>query len=310
MMDPMQRTRLAVERATESRGGRREERHHELLRHRSSGWPGMWYHAPTTTATSAVPMILTAQHERACLEGGGVDNDCRARQRCAAGYNYAGQIAIDSWTLSSTYPDFYPTCGDIYCGNTCCVPCSEYRTQATCSLVINDKITAVYIDGQDVTGSLCGDWPATLKFSSAESSSSTIRSTWRIRDALHHGSTNWTGRHANWRATNFLCFLAWSLITSCGDAPRCQPRFASRGMKRGSSVGWEVRFRRFRRRQASASILPRRRRPHLETKILRRVRAESSRRPPRHRRDACSMAWRCRFLAARPSQDGRVIAEK
>ena len=33
--------------------------------------------------------------------------------------------------------------------------------------------------------------------------------------------------------------------------------------------------------------------------ILRRVRAESPRRLPRHRRDACSMAWRCRFLAAR-----------
>ena len=33
---------------------------------------------------------------------------------------------------------------------------------------------------------------------------------------------------------------------------------------------------------------------------LRRVRAESTRRPPRHRRDACSMAWRCRFLTARP----------
>ena len=48
----------------------------------------------------------------------------------------------------------------------------------------------------------------------------------------------------------------------------------------------------------------------VEIKILRRVRAESSRRPPRHRCDACSMAWRCRFLAARPSQDGRVIAEK
>ena len=32
--------------------------------------------------------------------------------------------------------------------------------------------------------------------------------------------------------------------------------------------------------------------------------------PPRHRRDACSMAWRCRFLAARPSQDSRVVAEK
>ncbi len=49
---------------------------------------------------------------------------------------------------------------------------------------------------------------------------------------------------------------------------------------------------------------------HSGNQILRRVRAESSRRPPRHRRDACSMAWRYRFLTARPSQDGRVIAEK
>ena len=48
----------------------------------------------------------------------------------------------------------------------------------------------------------------------------------------------------------------------------------------------------------------------VEIIILRRVRAESSRSPPRHRRDACSIAWRCRFLAARPSQVGRVIAEK
>ena len=48
----------------------------------------------------------------------------------------------------------------------------------------------------------------------------------------------------------------------------------------------------------------------VEIKILRRVRAESSRRPPRHRCDACSMACQCRFLAARPSQVGRVIAEK
>ena len=44
----------------------------------------------------------------------------------------------------------------------------------------------------------------------------------------------------------------------------------------------------------------------VEIKVLRRVRAESSRRPPRHRRDAGSMAWRCRFLAPRPSQVGRV----
>ena len=48
----------------------------------------------------------------------------------------------------------------------------------------------------------------------------------------------------------------------------------------------------------------------VEIKILRRVRAKSSPPPPRHRRDACAMAWRCRFLAARPSQDGRVVAEK
>ena len=31
----------------------------------------------------------------------------------------------------------------------------------------------------------------------------------------------------------------------------------------------------------------------VEIKISRRLRAESSRRPPRHRRDACSIAWRC-----------------
>ena len=30
----------------------------------------------------------------------------------------------------------------------------------------------------------------------------------------------------------------------------------------------------------------------------------------RHRRDACSMAWRCRFLTARRSQHGRTIAAK
>ena len=47
----------------------------------------------------------------------------------------------------------------------------------------------------------------------------------------------------------------------------------------------------------------------VEIKILRRVRAESSRRPPRHRRDTCSMAWRCRFLTARRNQRGHVIAE-
>ena len=48
----------------------------------------------------------------------------------------------------------------------------------------------------------------------------------------------------------------------------------------------------------------------VEIKISRRVRAESARRPPRHRCDAYSTAWRCRFLTARRSQHGSVIAEK
>ena len=48
----------------------------------------------------------------------------------------------------------------------------------------------------------------------------------------------------------------------------------------------------------------------VEIKILQRVRAASSRRPPRHRRDACSMAWRCWFLTARRSQRGDVVAER
>ena len=48
----------------------------------------------------------------------------------------------------------------------------------------------------------------------------------------------------------------------------------------------------------------------VEIKILRRFRPESPRRPPRHRRDACSTAWRCRFLTARWNQRGHVIAEK
>ena len=48
----------------------------------------------------------------------------------------------------------------------------------------------------------------------------------------------------------------------------------------------------------------------VEIKNLRRVRARSSRRPPRHRRDTWSMACRCRFLTARRSQRGHVIAEK
>jgi hypothetical protein len=46
----------------------------------------------------------------------------------------------------------------------------------------------------------------------------------------------------------------------------------------------------------------------VEIKFFRRVLL--NRRAPRHRRDACSMAWRGGSLTARRSQQGRVIAEK
>ena len=39
--------------------------------------------------------------------------------------------------------------------------------------------------------------------------------------------------------------------------------------------------------------------PVWKIKKIRHSRAESSRRPPRHRCDACSMAWWCSFLTAR-----------
>ena len=45
----------------------------------------------------------------------------------------------------------------------------------------------------------------------------------------------------------------------------------------------------------------------VEIKTSRCVRAESSRRPSRHRRVACSMAWRCRFHIARRSRHRREM---
>ena len=93
------------------------------------------------------------------------------------------------------------------------------------------------------------------------------------------------------------------------SAPRGTPRFKY-GLRQCSTNGAPSfaprRYGAGRTRPQEKSAAP----TCVEIKILRRVRAESSRRPPRHRRDACSMAWRCRFLAARPSQDGRVVAEK
>ena len=84
--------------------------------------------------------------------------------------------------------------------------------------------------------------------------------------------------------------------------PRCDAARPGRTRSGRSASSRSARASSRRSVQSSATC--------VEIKILRRVRAESPRRPPRHRRDACSMAWRCQFLAARPSQVGRVIAEK
>ena len=104
-----------------------------------------------------------------------------------------------------------------------------------------------------------------------------------------------------------------------GSAPRPHDRASPRGGRPGPSTrtarrrrrGGAVARRKTARRAAIAAVpRPPPQSPPVWKSNLRRVRPESPRRPPRHRRGACSMAWRCRFLTARPSQHGRVIAEK
>ena len=51
----------------------------------------------------------------------------QANEGAPLGYTYAGQFRFDLETLSSTYPDFHPFCGELpFCGNTCCVPADEW----------------------------------------------------------------------------------------------------------------------------------------------------------------------------------------
>ena len=85
------------------------------------------------------------------------------------------------------------------------------------------------------------------------------------------------------------------------NAPRRCIYFFAELMKLGVALAWCFKAYQENDREVVNTV---------EIKILRRVRAESSRPPPRHRRDACSMAWRCRFLTARRSQHGHVITEK
>jgi len=78
----------------------------------------------------AAPTNCAAASTGACLEIGRVDDDCCAGcdyGGCAPGYTYAGPFIFDEETLSSTYPDFFPFCGEQpFCGNTCCVPSDEW----------------------------------------------------------------------------------------------------------------------------------------------------------------------------------------
>ena len=73
-----------------------------------------------TILSPAVPTTCAAATTGACLQDGIVDDNCCApcgHGSCASGYTYAGQFFI---------PDFGSMCGDLFCGNTCCVPTDEW----------------------------------------------------------------------------------------------------------------------------------------------------------------------------------------
>ena len=142
----------------------------------------------------------------------------------------------------------------------------------------------------------------------------TLSPSLRLRDGVKVDNlTHWISTH-RWHAPPEMCYLPFGLKRRWHNALRPLVEqwignveledtdlYGLRRYTRGSTLLPHVD----REETHAASVIV-----CVEIKILRRVRAESSRRSPRHRRDACSMAWRCRFLAARPSQDGRVITEK
>ena len=89
--------------------------------------------------------------------------------------------------------------------------------------VINDHITGVYVDGQDVTGSLSGErWPATLRFSSSASlfaisgydnEGGCQYGGFAMRCTTADGTGPWHGLTAdtqNWRATNWVSGSSWT----------------------------------------------------------------------------------------------------
>ena len=84
-----------------------------------------------------------------------IGNDCCAPGGEARGCSIAGYEVQDDWVGSSGYGE----CVGTYGQESVYQCCGDF--DVTCSLVINDHITGVYVDGKDVTGSLSGErWPA------------------------------------------------------------------------------------------------------------------------------------------------------
>ena len=102
--------------------------------------------------------------------------------------------------------------------------------------------------------------------------------------------------------TTTASFSPSSLLRCASKRPSRAPRRAWRDnvlRSRGASPRQTLR----RRAGARRALSGRRPRTCVEIKFSRHIRSESSRRPSRHRRDACSVAWRCRW-------DGSIIVEK
>jgi hypothetical protein len=113
--------------------------------------------------------------------------------------------------------------------------------------------------------------------------------------ARHGSKFAWHGSPAE----NWHCILRSGLRSASGTKLQLHGAAHGAGVYVSTSLSYSIRYAMSARRQ------------HLCGNQNFTVRSsESPRRPPRHRRDACSMAWRCRFLTARRSQRGHVIVEK
>ena len=150
-------------------------------------------------------------------------------------------------------------------------------------------------------------WKSTTELGYPEKHCGDLRDPSRRRAAAPTGTTSRRWRRISTPSSRCSCWddvasMAWEVqnLISSQVLPRVRAQARPRGHAR------RVRLPR------RGALPPALRRQHRRAVLCgnQNFTARSSRRPPRHRRDTCSMAWRCRFLTARQSQDGRVIAEK